>query len=58
MKIGYFGDESSHTYACALKNFPADKLIGFQSIAAAAEAVEQAGRTARSSPLKTAWAVR
>lgn len=41
MKIGYFGDESSHTYACALKNFPSDRLTGFQSIAAAAEAVEQ-----------------
>lgn len=58
MKIGYFGDESSHTYACALKNFPADKLIGFQSIAAAAEAVEQGRTDGAVIPLKTAWAVR
>ena len=40
MKIGYFGEESSHTYACASENFPKAELIGFSSMAAAAEAVE------------------
>lgn len=41
MKIGYFGEESSHTYACASENFPKAELIGFSSMAAAAEAVEK-----------------
>ena len=41
MKIGYFGEESSHTYACASENFPKAELIGFSSMTAAAEAVEE-----------------
>lgn len=41
MKIGYFGEKSSHTYACAQENFPDARLIGFSSMAAAAEAVEK-----------------
>ncbi len=40
MKIGYFGDENSHTYAAAEERLFGSELIGFPSIASAAEAVE------------------
>lgn len=39
MRIGYFGDRHSHTYACASHNFSSDELIGYKSIAAAVEAL-------------------
>lgn len=41
MTIGYFGDEFSHTYACALKYFSENKLKGFASVLKAMEAVER-----------------
>lgn len=40
MKIGYFGDENSHTYAAAEEHFNSSELIGFPSIASAAVAAE------------------
>ncbi len=41
MKIGYFGEESSHTYACAVENFPGARLVGYNSHLAATQAVER-----------------
>lgn len=41
MKVGYFGDENSHTYACALDNYSEAELIGYKSVSDAAVAVEQ-----------------
>lgn len=39
MKTGYFGDESSHTYACAAENVDGE-LVGYPSIAAVVGALE------------------
>lgn len=45
MKIGYFGEASSHTYACAEENAPPGaELKGYPTIGAAAEALA-AGET-------------
>lgn len=41
MKIGYFGDEFSHTYACAKEQFSAETLIGYPTVSKAIEAVEK-----------------
>lgn len=39
MRTGYFGDESSHTYACALEN-ESGELVGYPSIAAVVAALD------------------
>ncbi len=41
MKIGYFGDEFSHTYACAAQRFPSETLVGYSTVYKAIEAVER-----------------
>ena len=38
MKTGYFGDESSHTYACAASE-TGGELVGYPSIAAVVTAL-------------------
>lgn len=46
MKTGYFGNEYSHTYACAAKYYGDTELIGYKTIAAAVRALSD-GDTAR-----------
>ncbi|MBQ8881936.1 MAG: ACT domain-containing protein [Clostridia bacterium] len=40
-KIGYFGDESSHTYACAIERYRGNEMVGFATIASAVDAVSR-----------------
>lgn len=41
MKIGYFGEPTSHTYACAEENAPeGSELVGYATIARAVEALD------------------
>ena len=38
-RVGYFGDETSYTYACTIENFRGANMQGFSTIRAVAESV-------------------
>lgn len=40
-RIGYFGDENSYTYACAIEHFRGADMEGFPTIRSAVDAVEK-----------------